>query len=46
MTTVFRCCNGSCRYMEDLRCTLDEITITNGGECKDYVYEPTEEEAK
>lgn len=38
MTTVWHCCNGSCRHMDDLRCTLDEITITNGGECKEYEY--------
>ena len=36
MTTVYRCCNGACRHMVDLRCTLDGITITNGGECDDY----------
>lgn len=36
MTTIYKCCNGSCRFMCDLRCTLEEISITTGGDCDSY----------
>jgi len=39
MATVYKCKNGSCKHMVDLRCTLEEIEIDNGGECEYQEYQ-------
>lgn len=36
MATVYKCRNGSCRFNCDLKCELDEIELTNCGECASY----------